>query len=77
MNILTDTKRLKVRLSEIRARLFFDQVIKPYNNKRNDPMYYYTIHDKHNGVYLGFLPREACIAKHYTVALFISQLFRR
>ncbi len=32
-------------------------------------MYYYTIRDKHNGVFLGLHPREACIAKNYNVAL--------
>lgn len=32
-------------------------------------MYYYTIHDKRNGVFLGLHPRDACIAKHYTVSL--------
>lgn len=69
MDILTDTKRLKVKLTELQYRLFFDRVIKPYNNRRDDPMYYFTIQDKHNGVYLGLLPREACIAKKYTVAL--------
>ncbi|OUS74849.1 hypothetical protein B1748_19905 [Paenibacillus sp. MY03] len=69
MDILTDTKRLKVRLTELQARIFFDRVIKPYNNRRDDPMYFYTIQDKHNGVYLGLHPREACIAKKYTVAL--------
>lgn len=69
MEILTDTKRLKVKLNELQYRLFFDRVIKPYNNKRDNPMYYYTIHDKHNGVFLGLHPREACIAKKYTVAL--------
>lgn len=69
MNILTDTKRLKVKLSEIRARLFFNRVIKPYNNRRDDPMYFYSIHDKQNGVFLGLHPREAYMAKTYTVAL--------
>lgn len=69
MDIQTDTKRLKVKLNELQYRLFFDRVIKPYNNRRDDPMYYYTIQDKYNGVYLGLHPREACIAKHYTVAL--------
>lgn len=69
MDILTDTKRLKVKLTDLQYRLFFDRVIKPYNNKRDNPMYYYTIHDKNNGVFLGLLPREACIAKKYTVAL--------
>jgi len=69
MDILTDTKRLKVKLTELQARIFFDRVIKPYNNKRDNPMYFYTIHDKHNGVFLGLHPREACIAKDYTVAL--------
>jgi hypothetical protein len=69
MNILTDTKRLKVKLSEIRARLFFNRVIKPYNNRRDNPTYFYSIHDKQKGVFLGLHPREACMAKQYTVAL--------
>jgi hypothetical protein len=69
MNILTDTKRLKVKLSDIRARLFFNLIIKPYNNRRDDPMYFYTIHDKQNGVLLGLHPREAYMAKDYTVSL--------
>lgn len=69
MNIVTDTKRLKVRLSEIRARLFFNRVIKPYNNRRDNPTYFYSIHDKQNGVFLGLHPREACMAKQYTVSL--------
>ena len=69
MYILTDTKRLKIKLTELQYRLFFDRVIKQYNNKRDNPMYYYTIHDMHNGVFLGLHPREACIAKNYNVAL--------
>lgn len=56
MNISTDTRRLKVRLNDIQARLLFDKVIRPYR-QQTDPFHYYSVKDKRYGVYLGHFPK--------------------
>jgi len=66
MKTHTDTKRLKARMNDIQARLFFDKVIKPYK-QQSDPNYYYSIVDQHHGVYLGHFPRAAYM--NYTTTL--------
>ena len=66
MNVSTDTKRLKARMNDIQARLFFEKVVKPYK-QHSDSNYYYSIVDQRNGVYLGHIPRAPYM--NYTTTL--------
>lgn len=66
MELLTDSKHLKIELNHIERRIVYEQIVKKYGYTTDDH-YSYVVRDKRHGVFLGHFPKAPYA--NYTTSL--------